>query len=64
MIRIEGVTHRYGDRVVLRDIDLTLTEARIALIGANGSGKSYAIDILMEGFARGGRRVSHVDPKG
>lgn len=32
--------------------------------GANGAGKSYGLDILMEGFARRGRRVSHVDPKG
>ena len=46
MIRLEGVTHRYGDRVVLRDVDLTLTEARIALIGANGSGKSTLARLL------------------
>lgn len=32
--------------------------------GANGAGKSYGLNILMEGFAQQGRRVSHVDPKG
>ena len=40
MIRIEGVSHRYGDREVLSDIDLSLVEDRIGIIGANGSGKS------------------------
>jgi biotin transport system ATP-binding protein len=40
VIRFEGVGHRYGDRVVLRDVELTLTERRIGVVGANGSGKS------------------------
>jgi biotin transport system ATP-binding protein len=39
-IRLDGVGHNYGERVVLRDVDLTLTETRIGLVGANGSGKS------------------------
>ncbi len=34
------VHHRFGDRKVLRGIDLTLTEQRIGVVGANGSGKS------------------------
>jgi biotin transport system ATP-binding protein len=40
VIRIEGVSHRYGERVVLKDLDLSLTEPRIGVVGANGSGKS------------------------
>ncbi len=40
MIRIDGVSHRYGDRVVLREVDLVLAERRIGIVGANGSGKS------------------------
>lgn len=40
MITLVAVSHRYGDRTVLRDVDLTLTEPRVAIIGANGSGKS------------------------
>lgn len=40
MIEFDAVTHRYGDRTVLRDVTLTLTERSIAVIGANGSGKS------------------------
>jgi biotin transport system ATP-binding protein len=40
------VSHRYGDREVLRDIDLSFVEDRIAIIGANGSGKSTLARML------------------
>lgn len=40
MIGFESIRHRYGDREVLRGVDLTLTEPRVGVIGANGSGKS------------------------
>jgi biotin transport system ATP-binding protein len=46
MIRIEGVSHRYGERAVLTDIDLSLVEDRIGVIGANGSGKSTLARLL------------------
>jgi biotin transport system ATP-binding protein len=46
LIRIEGVSHRYGDREVLSDIDLSLVEDRIGVIGANGSGKSTLARLL------------------
>ncbi len=36
----DGVSHSFGERVVLRDIGLGLTEHRIGIVGANGSGKS------------------------
>lgn len=39
MIEIADVTHAYDDRVVLRDVSLTLGEQRIGMVGANGSGK-------------------------
>lgn len=39
-IRFENVQHAFGERVVLRDIDLALTEERIGIVGCNGSGKS------------------------
>ena len=46
MIQIEGVSHRYGDREVLSDLDLSLVEDRIGIIGANGSGKSTLARLL------------------
>jgi len=46
VIRIEGVSHRYGEREVLSGIDLSLVEDRIGVIGANGSGKSTLARLL------------------
>jgi biotin transport system ATP-binding protein len=46
VIQIEGVSHRYGDREVLRDINLSLVEQRVGVIGANGSGKSTLARLL------------------
>jgi len=46
MIQIEGVSHRYGDREALSDINLSLVEDRIGIIGANGSGKSTLARLL------------------
>jgi biotin transport system ATP-binding protein len=40
VVQFVEVHHRYGDRVVLSDINLTLAEPRIGIVGANGSGKS------------------------
>ena len=46
MIRLEGVSHSFGEQPVLRDVDLELTEQRIAVVGANGSGKSTLARLL------------------
>jgi biotin transport system ATP-binding protein len=46
MIRLEHVSHRYGERTVLDDVHLELTERRVAVIGANGSGKSTFARLL------------------
>ncbi|MFC8382444.1 energy-coupling factor ABC transporter ATP-binding protein [Nocardia sp. NPDC057272] len=45
-IVVEAVGHRFGDRTVLRDIDLRITERRVGFIGANGSGKSTLARML------------------
>ncbi|MFZ5965485.1 energy-coupling factor ABC transporter ATP-binding protein [Thalassococcus sp. BH17M4-6] len=46
MIELTSVHVAYQDRVVLRDISLTLTERRIGIIGSNGSGKSTFARLL------------------
>jgi biotin transport system ATP-binding protein len=46
VIEVRAVTHRYGERVVLRDVDLRLAERRIGVVGANGSGKSTLARLL------------------
>ncbi len=52
VLDIRGVTKAYGERPVLRGIDLAVAEhAAVALIGASGSGKSTllrCIDLLEE----------------
>ena len=39
-IRFDGVGHTYGERTVLTDVNLVLTEHRIGVVGVNGGGKS------------------------
>lgn len=46
MIEINGVSHNFDGRMVLRDVNLRLTERRIAIIGGNGSGKTTLARML------------------
>ncbi len=46
MIELRGVSHHYGPRTVLSGLDLELSERRIGVVGANGSGKSTFARLL------------------
>ena len=46
MIEFREVSHAYDGKAVLQDINLTLTERRIGVIGCNGSGKSTFARLL------------------
>jgi biotin transport system ATP-binding protein len=46
MIELRQVSHRFGDHQVLRDVSLTIDERRVAVVGANGSGKSTFARLL------------------
>lgn len=47
MIEIQGVTHHYGVRPVLRDIDVTIQSgSTVAIAGPNGRGKSTLLNIM------------------
>ncbi|WP_332065390.1 energy-coupling factor ABC transporter ATP-binding protein [Bartonella sp. CB189] len=46
IIKFDKVTQVFGDFYALRDITVQLTEKRIAIIGANGSGKSTFVRLI------------------
>ena len=46
VIEFAQVSHRFGEREVLRDVTLRLTENRIGIVGANGSGKSTLVRMI------------------
>ena len=49
VIRAHRVTYAYGDRVVLRDVELELGPGdRVGVVGPNGAGKSTLLDLLAQ----------------
>lgn len=65
MIEISNVHHRFGGREVLRNVNLTLLEKRIAILGSNGSGKSTFARLLNGLIApeKGDVRVDGLDTR-
>ena len=65
VIEVEDLRKRYGDREVVRGIDLTVEAGQVvAVLGPNGAGKTTTVEIL-EGLTErsGGQvRVLGVDP--
>ena len=46
MFEVSDVSHRFGTHSVLKDVNLSIGEHRIGVIGANGSGKSTFARLL------------------
>lgn len=46
MIELKSVSHGYGKRAVLNNINLQIDEKRVAIVGCNGSGKSTFARLL------------------
>jgi macrolide transport system ATP-binding/permease protein len=66
-LNLSGVSHGYGDRLLLDGIDLTITaREHVAVVGENGAGKSTLLRILagieqpQEGAATASGRVSYL----
>ena len=70
LLAVSGVSRRYGDRVALQPLDLTLAAGQcVAVLGANGSGKSTLLRIAAGRdtpstgqISYGGRTMSEDDP--
>lgn len=64
MIEFNDIGHIYGNRAVLRDVNLRFSEYRVGFVGANGSGKS-TLARMINGLVhptRGTARVDGLDP--
>ena len=61
-VRVQGVDKQFGDRAVLRDLDLRIeTGEFVALLGRSGSGKSTFLRVLgaLDGEVNGSIQVPH-----
>jgi macrolide transport system ATP-binding/permease protein len=70
VIRLDGIEKRFGDRVVLTDVNAIITGgARVVLIGENGAGKTTLLRIILgllqpdRGTVRiaGGAQIGYLD---
>ena len=59
VLAIEGISKAYGEKRVLSDVSLTVRRGeRVAVIGANGLGKSTLLKIITDNLASDGGRVA------
>lgn len=48
MLELKNITKRYGERVALEEVSMSLTEGVYGLLGPNGAGKSTLMNIITE----------------
>ncbi|MCK6537840.1 MAG: ABC-F family ATP-binding cassette domain-containing protein [Polyangiaceae bacterium] len=59
VLAIEGISKAYGEKRVLSDVSLTVRRGeRVAVIGANGLGKSTLLKIITDNLASDGGKVA------
>ena len=58
MVRLTGVTKRYGHRDAVSNVDLTLGRGVLGLLGPNGAGKTTLLKILATSLAPTSGRIS------
>jgi ABC-2 type transport system ATP-binding protein len=65
IVEIEGLTHRYGDVVALRDLTVGIAGGVTGLVGANGAGKTTLLRLMLGLLRpeRGSVRVLGNDPQ-
>ena len=47
IVRVDGLTHAYGDVVALRDLTLEIPQGVTGLVGANGAGKTTLLRLML-----------------
>ena len=57
ILKISGITKHYGDRVVLNDFTLDLTNGIYGLLGPNGAGKTTLINIIATALKADGGNI-------
>ncbi|WP_419024668.1 ABC transporter ATP-binding protein [Emergencia sp.] len=51
MLELKSVSKKYGDKFVLQDISLSLSEGIYGILGPNGAGKSTLMNIITENLS-------------
>ena len=65
VLRLDGVTKRFGGLLALSEVDLTVNRGEIvALIGPNGAGKTTLFNCVTSIYTPDGGKVLLTDPKG
>lgn len=65
VLRLDGVTKRFGGLLALSEVDLTVNKGEIvALIGPNGAGKTTLFNCVTSIYMPDGGKVLLTDPKG
>ena len=65
MLQLIGIEKRYGNRLILKNINFSLTAGTITLLGgANGSGKSTLLHIIAGLIPQDSGHVMHALPAG